>query len=334
MRKKYVEHIVNVASEVRNKMNLYATEQAEALSREAEEEANKEFRTLAENLHHLVGTKAIRGIYNPAPHLMAEPTAQAIPIEEHLRGVVKDLLRTTGRITHKGLIEDVNGTKKIPYKGLYNKLSIQASAPYDTVKRAEQNAKILHKISCVDPKNEYVTCRKPYRAPEKSNNEGDPFLDKWANPFFVKGVPKNEQQLKESIRQRKALFALPTDPYHNWHAGTSGNKSAAYPNDIFDIMGDATMTGGTAHRHMGRTDRFGLASSSDNRGMRGSTLPNPPLRDTKVLYGDNGIYLRNTSTTSISKHTITVSGGNTSRNKSSISDRSGSPSLKQSSKVR
>jgi len=49
---------------------------------------------------------------------------KAMPIEEHVRGVVKDLLRTRG-IAHTGMVTDLNGTKKIPLKGLKYRLSIQ-----------------------------------------------------------------------------------------------------------------------------------------------------------------------------------------------------------------
>lgn len=49
---------------------------------------------------------------------------KAMPVEEHVRGVVKDLLRTRG-IAHTGMVTDLNGTKKIPLKGLKYRLSIQ-----------------------------------------------------------------------------------------------------------------------------------------------------------------------------------------------------------------
>jgi hypothetical protein len=48
----------------------------------------------------------------------------SLPVEEHIRGVVKDLLRTRG-ITKRGLVEDINGSLKIPYKGQKHRLSLQ-----------------------------------------------------------------------------------------------------------------------------------------------------------------------------------------------------------------
>ena len=49
-----------------------------------------------------------------------------MPVEEHIRGFVKDLLRTRG-IAKTGLISDLNGTKKIPLNNLNLKyrLSLQ-----------------------------------------------------------------------------------------------------------------------------------------------------------------------------------------------------------------
>ena len=46
------------------------------------------------------------------------------PVEDHIRGVVKDLLKTRG-IAKTGLMKDINGTRKIPYIGLKNRLSLQ-----------------------------------------------------------------------------------------------------------------------------------------------------------------------------------------------------------------
>jgi len=47
-----------------------------------------------------------------------------LPVEDHIRGVVKDLLRSRG-IVHHGLETDINGAKQIPWKGLKYRLSLQ-----------------------------------------------------------------------------------------------------------------------------------------------------------------------------------------------------------------
>ena len=55
------------------------------------------------------------------------PTMNGVPVEEHIRAVVKDLLRTRG-IAKTGLVTDLHGSRKIPYKGMKNRLSLQVSA--------------------------------------------------------------------------------------------------------------------------------------------------------------------------------------------------------------
>ena len=52
---------------------------------------------------------------------------KTMPVEEHVRGVVKDLLRTRG-VAHSGMVVDLNGTKKIPLKGLKYRLSVQVGS--------------------------------------------------------------------------------------------------------------------------------------------------------------------------------------------------------------
>jgi hypothetical protein len=113
--------------------------------------------------------------------------------------------------------------------------------------------------------------------------KGDPHMDAWRNPMLQRGVPANQQQLEESAYQRKALFVYP--PERPYYTATAGNKSAALPNDLFDVIAEAEETGGTAQRFMGTSRRFGLPESADNRpnhtGENG-TIPAPPLRTTIV----------------------------------------------------
>jgi len=54
------------------------------------------------------------------------PTMKDIPVEEHLRGASRNLLRTQGYAkTISDMKPDINGTLRIPIKGLKNKLSLQ-----------------------------------------------------------------------------------------------------------------------------------------------------------------------------------------------------------------
>jgi myosin heavy subunit len=69
-RKRYLQHVVLVGQEVRESMSAYAKKQIEDTEREKSAHKEKEFKQLTENLHHLVSTKQIRGVYQPPPHLL------------------------------------------------------------------------------------------------------------------------------------------------------------------------------------------------------------------------------------------------------------------------
>jgi hypothetical protein len=203
-----------------------------------------------------------------------------MPVEEHIRGVVKDLLRTRG-IAKTGLITDMNGTRKVPYKGLLSRLSLQASAPYDMPKREKMRISVLHKILTAGKGNFFTGGRT--RLLEKNDQPlcvGDPYMDPWANPLLVKGVPQDQEQLKKSIETRRPLYNLaPEKPYYT---RTGGNMSTVAANDVFDIIADAKESGGVALRHLGSSARFGLPTSCDNRPVGGSA-PQPPLRTSAMI---------------------------------------------------
>lgn len=123
-RKRYAAAVTEQGERVRLEMERYNQLQIEREAIEAQRKKEEEFKSYAKNLHHLVSTKQIRGIYNPSMEYLETPTMDNVGVEEHIRGVVKDLLRSKG-IHKTGLVADINGTKKIPLKGLKYRLSIQ-----------------------------------------------------------------------------------------------------------------------------------------------------------------------------------------------------------------
>ena len=130
LRKKYLRNVKSAGERVRQSMEAYA----EQIRQDEEEKAFKEkednFKRLTENLHHLVSTRHISGVYNPRVNLMEVPTVNDVPVETYLRGAVKDLLKTKG-YTKKGLVRDLNGTLKVPMKGVKNRLSLQVLSVND-----------------------------------------------------------------------------------------------------------------------------------------------------------------------------------------------------------
>lgn len=274
-RKLYCQMIAEKGQAAAEQMRQYSQEQAERLEEEARLKRKEEFELLARNLHHLTSTRHIRGIYNPLLNLLAAPTMNQLPVEEHIRGVVKDLLRTRG-YTKKGLMADTNGTLKIPLKGLKQRLSVQASSHFDALKEASQQQQLYHKYASMSARNflgggrtRIIDNNDPPLAAD------EPFLDQWANPLLVKGVPKDQKQLLESSRLQKPLFAGP--PEKPFVSRVGGNRSTTMPNDLFDIIADANETGGAIQRHLGTgTARFGVSASCDAR----SALPPPSLNMT------------------------------------------------------
>lgn len=291
-RKEYCKMLEAKGKEIRASMDKYVEEVAMREEIEQQEKRDQEFKTLAQNLHHLTSTRQVPGVYNPRVDCVQMPTMNGIFIEDHIRGVVKDLLRTRGLTTHRGLEEDINGTMRIPLKGLKYRLSIQASEPYDTVEREARRKHMLHKI-LTRGKGDWFAGGKP-KLLEKTAplplSTGDVYMDPWANPMLVKGVPESQQQLLESTRTHKALFATKklSQPYYT---RVGGNKSTALPNDVFDTMADAQETGGAAQRQKGlKTSRFGLSENCDCR--TDGVLPAAPLRTTMNMRASRSLKSR------------------------------------------
>ena len=124
LRKLYLENVKSAGERVRQATEAYAEQIRQDEENEAFEKKEAKFKELTENLHHLVSTRQVPGVYNPRTTLLEKPTVNEVPVEDYLRGAVKDLLKTKG-LTKTGLVRDLNGTLKIPLKGVKNRLSLQ-----------------------------------------------------------------------------------------------------------------------------------------------------------------------------------------------------------------
>lgn len=167
---------------------------------------------------------------------------------------------------------------------------LQASAPYDTLEQEKRREKVLHRI--------LTAAKGTFQAGGKTNiinkdtvplSVGNPYMDPWANPMMVKGVPKDQKQLMDSTRSFKPLFTQPFTPLAQpFYPRSGGNKSTTGPNDVFDTIAEAEETGGSAQRFRGTGNRFGLSANMDNR--TDGTIPKPPIRtsllntNTKTTY--------------------------------------------------
>jgi hypothetical protein len=161
---------------------------------------------------------------------------------------------------------------------------LQASAPYDTVEQEKRREKALHRIITQQKGGDFQAGGKTaiINKDVPPLSVGNPYMDPWANPMMVKGVPKDQKQLMESTRSFKPLFTQPYTPLAQpFYARSGGNKSTALPNDVFDTIAEAEETGGSAQRWRGTgTSRFGLSANMDNR--TDGTIPKPPIRTSAI----------------------------------------------------
>ena len=122
----------------------------------------------------------------------------------------------------------------------------------------------------------------------------DPYIDIWANPMTMRGVPKSVKQLQESCWTRKPLFI--TAISNPFFTSTGGNKSTVLPNDVFDVIADAEQTGGAIQRFKGTTQRFGISDNVDNR-PHGGLVPSPPPRVSTIRKTSKFRFMKSLSST-------------------------------------
>jgi hypothetical protein len=78
------------AEALRQEMNAAMERQASREQEKKELNASKKFDALAENLHHLISTKAIPGVFNSRFGEMYQITAFDIPMDDHIRDAFKN----------------------------------------------------------------------------------------------------------------------------------------------------------------------------------------------------------------------------------------------------
>jgi hypothetical protein len=283
LRKLYLENVKSAGERVRQSMEAYAEQIRVNEEDKAFEEKEIKFKQLTENLHHLVSTRQVPGVYNPRVTLLEQPTVNDIPVESYLRGAVKDLLKTRG-LTKTGLVRDLNGTLKIPLKGVKNRLSLQASVPYDVLEKERTREIVRHKLAMEGKDNDWSCGGKTTIIDNKVDPlcADDPFMDAWSNPLLKRGIPKNQKAMITQAESRTTAISFHPEPRVPFYQTVSGNKNSVLPNTLFDTIADAEENGGVTRRHIAKTARFGLTANCDNR-VLGGTLPVPPVKSATLL---------------------------------------------------
>jgi hypothetical protein len=93
-RRKYLQRIKQKNEETLAKLQEYSRAVQYQQERKKEEDQRKSFNSIAANLHHLISTKTIPGVYNP-PNIAEESKPQVYnsDIETHLKAVFKNNLK-------------------------------------------------------------------------------------------------------------------------------------------------------------------------------------------------------------------------------------------------
>jgi len=237
-RKAYIQSVVSRGEKLRDKLEQNLVEQRRMEAEEEIKSKAEEFRKVTANLHHLLSTKSMPGIYNSPYVADNPPTAMGIPVEDHLRVGVKDLIRTRMK-TVKKLSVDLNGTKRIPIKVADSRLSVQASSKYDAVQEAEKMDAKLGKTRWASKRNFIGGGKTADPVYQRGVSEGTHYLDSWKNPFFQRGEPLKEGE-------------VPPGPGLPFYTSVGGNKSSVQPNGVFDVILDAELHGGVTNRKLVR----------------------------------------------------------------------------------
>lgn len=275
VRRAYLTSVEEKGNELRRALERHAEELQRQEEEIAMENVSRRFEHLTQSTHYLVSTRAIPGVYNP-PTLFAEvPTINDVPLEEHMRAGVRDLLRRSG-YTRKPLIQDANGVLRVPYKGQKYRLSLQASVRYDVLEEARKQEQLRHKYSRLGPARFEAGGRLKPPPYKRGIHEGDQFLEPWKNPYNVRGIPPSQQ----TLRERDLSFTkAPDTPFVT---AVGGNKSSVLPNDVFDVVYEAEQSGGVSNRSRGTTMRFGIPDTCDARGLESPRLRPVPPRTTNT----------------------------------------------------
>jgi hypothetical protein len=193
--------------------------------RAVREAAERELVEVTQDLHHLVSTRAIAGVYN-SPALPSTATAFGVPVETHIRTNAR-------KVVSRKLTSAAPPSKLAPYPPS-NKSTIQASSEYSTELRAVRTQRRYDKLrrlsgsdfqAVVNPEKDVA--RRLLNVP--GVNAGVEYIDDWENPFKKRGVPRTQTDLLPKLT---TLDKAPKNPFYLTHGG---NKSKVHANDRFDL---------------------------------------------------------------------------------------------------
>ncbi|KUF91694.1 N-acetyltransferase CML2 [Phytophthora nicotianae] len=202
--------------------NLRKQQEQEKL--DTEKAAREELVKITQDLHHLVSTRAVAGIFN-SPTQAATATSFGVPVESHIR-------ENAHRVVTSRLANARPPSRLAPYPPS-NKTTLQATGPYDAIQQEKRKQTKYHKLRRIGSSDFAAVYNPEQDVARKRNapgiNSGTEYVDEWRNPYKKRGVPRNKRDL---LPQLTTLGRYPDTPFYLTYGG---NKSKVLANDRFDV---------------------------------------------------------------------------------------------------
>ncbi|KAG2772931.1 hypothetical protein JG687_00017666 [Phytophthora cactorum] len=223
-RKAYIGELAAKGDDMRRMLeeNLHKQQEQEKL--DSEKAAREELVKVTQDLHHLVSTRAVAGIFN-SPMQAASATSFGVPVESHIR-------ENGRRVVTSRLAKARPPSRLTPYPPS-DKTTLQATSSYDAVQQETRKQTKYHKLRRIGTSDFAVVYNPEQDVARKRNapgiNSGTEYVDEWRNPYKKRGVPRNKRDL---LPQLSTLGRYPETPFYLTYGG---NKSKVLANDRFDV---------------------------------------------------------------------------------------------------
>lgn len=216
-RKRYISQVSQRGEELREFLNSRLEQQKKDTYQQEFTQREKEFESLTQNLHHLLGTKSSAGVYGSPFAPVQAPTAFGISVEKHIRDNAKALLRSRP-LVHRPVLPR-------------ERASLRAQSRYQDEDDQREKEKRLNILKRVGTKDFDTSCKTniPPPANTGSINSGLSYTDAFRNPYSKRGIPLSKDDLDPN---KTTLGKFPKVPFYT--DGKNKNKSSVLPNDLFD----------------------------------------------------------------------------------------------------
>jgi len=202
-RKRYIKTVLQKGNELKLKLKEYASQRAAYEEAETAKKQRIEFTKVTQNLHHLLSTESIPGIYNNPYFNESKPTVKGVGVEDHLRGAIKGYLKTN-KLTRKKFV-----------KKKRDRRSIQASSAYDIETERRRIDRKLHKLKQISKTSFSSSSRsklfEKYSAHRrvKPLNVGEPYLE--PSKIFQSTKELQERNKGARVSDKPFYCAVPTN---------------------------------------------------------------------------------------------------------------------------